>query len=203
MLGLLEKLQKIMANKSLFKIVVLISGSGSNLQSIIDNAQNIGVKIECVISNEINAFGLERAKKANIPTQVISHIGFDTRQKFDVTLARHIRLFNPKLIILAGFMRILSVKFIDTFAGKILNIHPALLPKFKGLNTHQRAIDAGEKFTGASVHFVTNKLDSGEVILQKLVAIETHDNAKTLAKKVLIQEHILYPKAIKKILKLL
>ncbi|CAC9455329.1 Phosphoribosylglycinamide formyltransferase [Bathymodiolus heckerae thiotrophic gill symbiont] len=181
-------------------VVILISGSGSNLQSIINNADNIGIKIDCVISNKIDAFGLERAKNAGIATKVIDHTQFATREDFDQNLTQHINTFNPELIILAGFMRILSAKFIDAFAGKILNIHPALLPKFKGLNTHQRAIDAREKFAGASVHFVTNKLDSGEVILQKSVAIEANDDALKLAKKVLEQEHILYPKAIQKVL---
>ncbi len=181
-------------------IVVLISGSGSNLQSIIDNADSIGVKIQSVISNKANAFGLERAKNAGINTQVIEHTDFASRKDFDHTLINHINTFNPDLIILAGFMRILSADFIDTFAGKILNIHPALLPKYKGLNTHQRALDAGDSKAGASVHFVTNELDSGEVILQKSVAIDANDNAATLAKKVLKQEHILYPEAIKKVL---
>ena len=158
---------RIMANKSLSKIVVLISGSGSNLQSIIDNANDIGIKIECVISNKADAFGLQRAKKANIPTKIINHTQFTRREDFDQYILQTIKIINPELVILAGFMRILSENFIDAFAGKILNIHPALLPKYKGLNTHQRAIDAGEEFAGASVHFVANELDSGEVILQK------------------------------------
>lgn len=189
-----------MASKSLSNIVVLISGSGSNLQSIIDNADNIGVNIQSVISNKANAFGLQRAKNAGITTQVIEHTNFASRKDFDHALINHINTLNPDLIILAGFMRILSVDFIAAFAGTILNIHPALLPKYKGLNTHQRAIDAGDTKTGASVHFVTNELDSGEVILQKSVAIDAHDNATILAKKVLEQEHILYPEAIKKVL---
>lgn len=189
-----------MASKSLSNIVVLISGSGSNLQSIIDNADNIGVNIQSVISNKANAFGLQRAKNAGITTQVIEHTNFASRKDFDHALINHINTLNPDLIILAGFMRILSADFIAAFAGTILNIHPALLPKYKGLNTHQRAIDAGDTKTGASVHFVTNELDSGEVILQKSVAIDTHDNATILAKKVLEQEHILYPEAIKKVL---
>ncbi|SMN10797.1 Phosphoribosylglycinamide formyltransferase [uncultured Candidatus Thioglobus sp.] len=189
-----------MANKSLSKVVVLISGSGSNLQSIIDNAADIGIKIESVISNKADAFGLQRAKKSGIPTKVIDHTQFDSREAFDQATTKYINTINPKLILLAGFMCILSTEFINTFAGKILNIHPALLPKFKGLNTHQRAIDAGEKFAGASVHFVTNELDAGEVILQKSVAIEPDDTVQSLAEKVLKQEHILYPLAIKKVL---
>jgi phosphoribosylglycinamide formyltransferase-1 len=189
-----------MANKLSSSVVVLISGSGSNLQSIIDNADNIGIKIQSVISNKADAFGLERAKKAGIATQVISHTQFATREAFDQALIQYINTLNPKLVILAGFMRILSADFINVFAGKILNIHPALLPKFKGLNTHQRAIDANEEFAGATVHFVTNELDSGAIILQKSVAIESNDTAKSLAAKVLEQEHILYPMAIKKVL---
>ncbi|MBE8189963.1 MAG: phosphoribosylglycinamide formyltransferase [Candidatus Thioglobus sp.] len=187
-------------NKSLSKVVVLISGSGSNLASIIQNAEKIGIKIECVISNKADAFGLKRAANANITTAIIDNFNFKTRQDFDQALAEKINQFSPKLIILAGFMRILSADFISQFEGKILNIHPALLPKFKGLNTHQRAIDSGEKFAGASVHFVTNELDSGEVIMQKSVEISAAETAKTLAKKVLKQEHILYPKAIQKVL---
>ncbi|CAC9609409.1 Phosphoribosylglycinamide formyltransferase (EC 2.1.2.2) [uncultured Gammaproteobacteria bacterium] len=189
-----------MANKLSSSVVVLISGSGSNLQSIIDNADNIGIKIQSVISNKANAFGLERAKKAGIATQVISHTQFATREAFDQALIQYINTLNPKLVILAGFMRILSADFINVFAGKILNIHPALLPKFKGLDTHQRAIDANEEFAGATVHFVTNELDSGAIILQKSVVIESNDTAKSLAAKVLEQEHILYPMAIKKVL---
>jgi len=187
-------------NKSLSNIVVLISGSGSNLQSLIDNANDIGINIACVISNKANAFGLERAKKAGITTQFIDHTQFETRADFDQALIQHINTINPELVILAGFMRILSTDFIHTFAGKILNIHPALLPKYKGLNTHQRAIDAGEKFAGASVHFVTNELDSGAIILQQSVPIQANDTAKSLARKVLAQEHLLYPKAIKQVL---
>lgn len=189
-----------MVNKSLSNVVVLISGSGSNLQSLIDNADDIGIKITCVISNVEDAFGLSRAKTANIPTRVITRGKFSTNAQFDEKLAKYIQLFKPKLIILAGFMRILSFDFVKTFEGRILNIHPALLPKFKGLNTHQRAIDAREKYTGASVHFVTNELDSGEIVMQKIVAIDPDDNAKTLAEKVLKQEHILYPLAIKSVL---
>ncbi|RUA04162.1 MAG: phosphoribosylglycinamide formyltransferase [Gammaproteobacteria bacterium] len=187
-------------NRSLSNVIVLISGSGSNLQSLIDNADDIGIKIECVISNKADAFGLERAKKAGILTKFISHTQYDSRESFDNALTQHINTFNPKLILLAGFMRILSADFINAFTGKIINIHPALLPKFKGLNTHQRAIDAGEKYAGATVHFVTNELDSGAIILQKSITIKATDDAESLAKKVLEQEHILYPEAIKKTL---
>ncbi len=181
-------------------VIVMISGSGSNLQSIINKADDIGVNIQSVISNKADAYGLKRAKDAGITTQVIEHTKFSSREDFDRALIKYINKFNPDLIILAGFMRILSDGFVATFAGKILNIHPSLLPKYKGLNTHQRALDADDTKAGASVHFVTNELDSGEIILQESVTIDAHDNATTLAKKVLEQEHILYPKAIKKVL---
>jgi phosphoribosylglycinamide formyltransferase-1 len=178
----------------------LISGSGSNLQSIIDSADKIKVEIACVISNNPAALGLKRAKNANIPTCVIEHKNFVTRELFDKKLAEKIQSINPKLIILAGFMRILSTHFVSQFSGKIINIHPSLLPKFKGLDTHQRALDAKETHAGASVHFVTPELDDGKIILQKSVVITPKDDAKSLAAKVLKQEHILYPKAIQKIL---
>ncbi len=194
------KLLKTMVNKSFSKIIILISGSGSNLQSIIDNSDNIGVNIQSVISNKADAFGLKRAKNAGIATKVIERKQFATDKDFDYALIRYINTLNPDLIVLAGFMHILTTKFINTFAGQILNIHPALLPKYKGLNTHQRAIDAGDSKAGASVHFVTNELDSGEIILQRSVPIDLDDNAATLAKKVLEQEHILYLEAIQKVL---
>lgn len=189
-------------NKSLSSIVVLISGSGSNLQSIIDNADDIGIKIESVISNKADAFGLERAQKAGIATKFIDHTQFETRENFDQALIQHINTINPQLVVLAGFMRILSADFINTFAGKILNIHPALLPKFKGLNTHQRAIESGEKLAGASVHIVTTELDSGPIIARNIIKINPSDNAKSLSDRVLKQEHILYPRAIQSFLRL-
>ncbi len=196
----MARLPKTMANKSLSNIVVLISGSGSNLQSIINNADNIGVKIKCVISNKADALGLQRAKNAGIQTRIITPKNPTKRKEFEKELAENINKFHPKLIILAGFMWILSSEFVEKFEGKILNIHPALLPKFKGLNTHQRAIDAGERVAGASVHFVSSEVDSGAIIMQKKVLIATDDTAQTLAKKILAQEHILYPLAIKKVL---
>jgi phosphoribosylglycinamide formyltransferase-1 len=176
--------------------VVLISGSASNLQSIIDNASEIDLNISCVISNNSDAYGLKRAKKADIPTTVIDHQLFDSRLTADKEIMKVIDNSKAEVIILAGYMRILSSEFIDKYLGKILNIHPSLLPKFKGLNTHQRAIDAAEKIHGASVHFVTEELDGGPVIAQSSVEIDTVDNAKSLASKVLNKEHILYPKII-------
>ena len=176
--------------------VVLISGNGSNLQSIIDNASEIDLNISYVISSNSDAYGLKRAEKACIPTTVINHQLFDSRLTADKEIMKVIDNSKAEVIILAGYMRILSSEFIDKYLGKILNIHPSLLPKFKGLNTHQRAIDAAEKIHGASVHFVTEELDGGPVIAQSSVEIDTVDNAKSLASKVLNKEHILYPKII-------
>jgi phosphoribosylglycinamide formyltransferase-1 len=186
-------------SKTVANIVVLISGSGSNLQSIIDKQAEIGVEVSCVISNKSDVLGIERAKKAGIITEVVVSKG-KQRAEFDAELAKVINKYNPKLVILAGFMRILTEEFTDMFKGKMLNIHPSLLPKFKGLNTHKRAIEAGETFAGASVHLVSSELDSGEIIKQTKVAIDKNETQDTLAKKVLIQEHILYPQAIKEYL---
>ena len=176
--------------------VVLISGNGSNLQSIIDNAPEIDLNISCVISSNSDAYGLKRAEKAGIATAVIDHQLFDSRFKADKEIMKVIDDSRAVVIILAGYLRILSPEFIEKYIGKILNIHPSLLPKFKGLNTHQRAIDAAEKIHGASVHFVTEELDGGPVIAQSSVEIDSTDNAKSLASKVLNKEHILYPKII-------
>ena len=176
--------------------VVLISGNGSNLQSIIDNAPGIDLNISCVISSNSDAYGLKRAEKAGIATAVIDHQLFDSRFKADKEIMKVIDDSRAVVIILAGYLRILSPEFIEKYIGKILNIHPSLLPKFKGLNTHQRAIDAAEKIHGASVHFVTEELDGGPVIAQSSVEIDSTDNAKSLASKVLNKEHILYPKII-------
>ena len=176
--------------------VVLISGNGSNLQSIIDNASGIDLNISCVISSNSDAYGLKRAEKAGIATAVIDHQLFDSRFKADKEIMKVIDDSRAVVIILAGYLRILSPEFIEKYLGKILNIHPSLLPKYKGLNTHQRAIDAAEKVHGASVHFVTEELDGGPVIAQSSVEIDSTDNAKSLASKVLNKEHILYPKII-------
>ena len=181
------------------RLVVLISGNGSNLQAIIDNitTQNLPAQIIAVISNKADAFGLERAKKAGIKQHVLSYQGFDSREDYDLALKELIDQHQPDLIILAGFMRILSDDFVEHYSYKMMNIHPSLLPKYKGLDTHQRAIDAGDKEHGCSVHFVTPELDDGPVILQAKVKIEDDDNAETLAKRVHEQEHIIYPKAIR------
>lgn len=178
------------------KGVILISGSGSNLQSIIDNASIIDLKIEAVISNNKDAFGLQRAQKSNIPTHSIDHKSFSSREEFDQSLSQLIDQYNPDIIILAGFMRILTAEFTQKYTGKIINIHPSLLPKFQGLNTHQRALDTGEKEHGASVHFVTSELDGGPIIAQSSVEVLMDDTVESLAKRVLIEEHKLFPKVI-------
>ena len=176
--------------------VVLISGNGSNLQSIIDKAKSIDLTICCVISNETDAFGLKRAAKVGIPCVALDEKLFDSKLSFDQEIIKVIDNYQAEVIILAGYMKILSADFISKYFGKILNIHPSLLPKFPGLNTHQRAIEASEKIHGVSVHFVTKELDGGPVIAQEFVNIDSTDNAQTLARKVLTKEHILYPKTI-------
>jgi len=176
--------------------VVLISGSGSNLQSLIDNSKNIDLEISCVISNNPDAYGLERAKKANIETKILDHSEFSSRESYDDSLKEIIEKFNPEVIILAGFMRILTANFVNHFLGKVLNIHPSLLPKYPGLHTHQRVIDAGDKVHGVTVHFVTPELDGGPIIAQKEIEVYSDDDADSLAKRLLIEEHIIYPKVI-------
>jgi len=176
--------------------VVLISGNGSNLQSIIDIANSIDLTICCVISNETDAFGLNRAAKAGITCEAIDETLFDSKLSFDKELMTVVDNYQPEIIILAGYMKILPADFISKYFGKILNIHPSLLPKFPGLNTHERVIEASEKIHGVSVHFVTEELDGGPVIAQEFVKVDSTDNAQTLAKKVLDKEHVLYPKTI-------
>jgi len=178
------------------KAVILISGNGSNLQSIIENADRIDLQISCVISNNKNAFGLKRAESSKIQTYIIEPELFNSKEAFDKELISIIDLHGAELIILAGYMRILTPLFVSHYFGKILNIHPSLLPKFPGLNTHQQAIDASEKIHGVSVHFVTDKLDGGPIICQESVAIEAKDTAKILSEKVLKKEHIIFPEVI-------
>jgi len=180
-------------------LVVLISGRGSNLQSIIDKAAagELPVEIRAVISNEPGAYGLERARHAGIETRVVDHRRFECRPAFERALADVIDEFGPDLVVLAGFMRILTEAFVNRYAGRLMNIHPSLLPDFPGLDTHQRALDAGVKEHGVSVHFVTPDLDGGPVIIQARVPVLDGDDADTLAARVLEQEHIVYPRAIK------
>ncbi len=182
------------------KIVVLLSGNGSNLQAMIDKVHNTElnnqrVEIVAVLSNKADAYGLQRAQDAGIPNQVIISKGIASREQYDTLLIAAIEQYQPDLIVMAGFMRILTAQFIDKYQGRMLNIHPSLLPKYQGLNTHQRAIDAGDSEHGASVHFVTEELDSGATVLQAKVPIFAEDNAEDLAERVLTQEHLIYPLA--------
>ncbi|MDG2420939.1 MAG: phosphoribosylglycinamide formyltransferase [Gammaproteobacteria bacterium] len=178
------------------RVVILISGSGTNLQALIDAAPKSGFNIEMVVSNKPGVFGLERAKKHKIPSKVIEHPSFGSREEFDRALSSTIDKINPDLIVLAGFMRILGAEFVRRFKNRILNIHPSLLPKYPGTNTHQRALDAGDKKHGATVHFVTEDLDCGPIIAQDSILINPSDTAKTLAVKILEKEHILYPQVV-------
>ena len=179
-------------------IVVLISGGGSNLQSIIDRIadKTLNARLCAVISNKADAYGIERAKKANIPTEIIDHKQYDSREGFDAELTQCIEKYQPQLIVLAGFMRILTDNFVNHFYGKMINIHPSLLPKYQGLHTHQRALEAGDNIHGLSIHYVSAELDGGPVILQKSVPVLEHDTEDTLAQRVLEQEHIAYPQVI-------
>jgi len=180
------------------KIVVLISGSGTNLQAIVDKVHNqpldnTQASIVAVISNKSDAYGLQRASEANIPAIIVPSAGCESREAFDALLATELDKHQPDLIILAGFMRILTTEFVEKFQGKMLNIHPSLLPKYPGTNTHQRAIDAGDEVHGVSVHFVTPDLDSGPIVLQAKVPVFSNDTAEDLAERVLTQEHQIYP----------
>ncbi len=181
------------------KIVVLISGSGSNLQAIIDavHSESIDAEIAAVISNKPDVQGLERAIAADIPTAVIEHKQFPEREVFDTHLLKEIEKHQPDLVVLAGFMRILTSDFVKRYEGRMINIHPSLLPKYPGLNTHKRAIDAGDALHGATVHFVTTELDSGPNIIQAQVKTFENDTIESLAKRVQEQEHIIYPIAVK------
>lgn len=177
--------------------MVLISGSGSNLQALMDKLHkqqinNQHVEIVAVISNKADAYGLERAREANIPAILVASKGVASREQYDALLAAELEQLQPDLILLAGFMRILTSDFVNQYQGKMLNIHPSLLPKYPGVNTHQRAIDAGDEAHGATVHFVTPELDSGPTVLQAKVPVFAEDTAQDLADRVLTQEHQIY-----------
>ncbi len=177
------------------KIVVLISGSGSNLQAIIDNCEAGRIKgqVCAVISNKADAYGLTRAHNAGIEALCLSHKDYASRADYDNALMQAIDRFTPDVVVLAGFMRILTGEFVNHYMGKMLNIHPSLLPKYQGLNTHQRALDAGDSEHGVSVHFVTEELDGGPVVLQAKVPVFDGDDADDLAARVHEQEHRIYP----------
>lgn len=184
------------------RIAVLISGSGSNLQALIDAcaAPDYPAEIALVISNKAEAYGLTRARNADIPTQIISHKNYETREAFDAAMDAALQAHHVAFICLAGFMRVLSEWFVNQWKGKMINIHPSLLPKYKGLHTHQRAIEAGEKEAGCTVHWVSAGVDEGEIILQGYAPILAGDTAETLAARVLEQEHKIYPAALKLVL---
>ena len=186
------------ASSAPLPIVVLLSGSGSNLQSIIEriNDGSVNARIAAVISNKPEAYGLQRARQAGIATETIDHQQFDSRESFDAELTRRIEKYQPELIVLAGFMRILSDDFVNHFYGRMINIHPSLLPKYRGLHTHQRALEAGDNEHGLSIHYVSAELDGGPLILQRRVPVLAQDTPDSLAQRVLAEEHIAYPQVI-------
>ena len=179
------------------RTVILISGSGTNLQSFIDKVEagELDLELSLVFSNRPDAYGLERARKAGIPTACIEHGDFPDRESFDRAVAAVIDEHAPELIVLAGFMRILSPWFVQHYEGQVLNIHPALLPKYPGLNTHQRALDAGDEWHGSTVHFVTEELDGGPRILAGRLRVEPGETADELQHRVQAIEHQIYPEA--------
>ena len=195
--------------ESVKNIVVLISGAGSNMAALITTAQKenwddvLGARVVAVISNKPGAEGLALAQALGVATQVLDHKDFKSRAAFDAALQALIDAHQPALVVLAGFMRILTPDFVAHYAGRMVNIHPSLLPAFTGLNTHQRAIDAGCLEAGATVHLVTADLDHGQILAQAAVPVQPGDSAETLAARVLVQEHLIYPQAIKAFLKLL
>lgn len=179
------------------RTAILISGSGTNLQAFIDAVENDGLDLDLtvVFSNNPNAYGLERAERAGITTACIQHSDFLDRESFDCAIIAELDRHKPDLLILAGFMRILGPKFVTHYSGKILNIHPALLPKYPGLNTHQRALDAGDEWHGSTVHFVTAELDCGPRILQGRITVDPSKTANDLRDRVQRIEHYIYPLA--------
>ena len=184
-------------------IVILISGGGSNMAAIVRTAQQqqwdkrLGARVAAVVSNKADAAGLAFAQAQGIATEVLDHKPFATREAFDAALAERIDRHDPALVVLAGFMRILTPGFVAHYAGRLINIHPSLLPAFTGLHTHQRAIDAGCKFAGCTVHQVTAELDVGPILDQAVVPVLPGDTADTLAARVLTQEHVIYPRAVR------
>lgn len=179
-------------------IVVLISGSGSNLQAMIDAiaAQTLHANIAAVISNRPGVKGLERAEAAGIRAEALDHKTYESRESFDQALMQTIDQYQPELVVLAGFMRILTDDFVAHYSGRMLNIHPSLLPEFRGLNTHQRALEAGVLKHGVSIHYVSNELDGGPLVLQAVIDVDEGDTAETLQQKVHQQEHVIYPMVI-------
>ncbi|RKF49234.1 phosphoribosylglycinamide formyltransferase [Paraburkholderia fungorum] len=181
------------------KLVILISGRGSNMEAIVRACADEGwaAQVAAVIANRPDAAGLAFAASHGIATAVVDHRQFPDRESFDTALAREIDSFAPDLVVLAGFMRVLTPGFVDRYAGRMLNVHPSLLPSFPGLKTHQQALDAGVRLHGASVHFVTSQLDHGPIVAQAAVPIEAGDTPAMLAERVLATEHIIYPRAVR------
>jgi phosphoribosylglycinamide formyltransferase-1 len=181
------------------KLVILISGRGSNMEAIIRACADEGwaAQVAAVIANRPDAAGLAFAASHGIATAVVDHRQFPDRDSFDAALAKEIDSFAPDLVALAGFMRVLTAGFVDHYAGRMLNVHPSLLPSFPGLKTHQQALDAGVRLHGASVHFVTSQLDHGPIVAQAAVPVEAGDTPATLAERVLATEHIIYPRAVR------
>ena len=183
-------------------IVILISGGGSNMAAIVKTAQQEnwaqrhGARVAAVLSNKADAQGLVLARAQGIATEVLDHKPFATREAFDAALAEVIDRYDPAVVVLAGFMRILTPGFVARYAGRLVNIHPSLLPAFTGLHTHQRALEAGCKFAGCTVHLVTAELDVGPILEQAVVPVLEGDTADTLAARVLTQEHVIYPRAV-------
>ncbi|MFL9931607.1 phosphoribosylglycinamide formyltransferase [Paraburkholderia sp. RL18-103-BIB-C] len=181
------------------KLVILISGRGSNMEAIVRACSDEGwpAQVAAVIANRPDAAGLTFAASHGIATAVVDHRQFPDRDSFDAALAKEIDGFAPDLVVLAGFMRVLTDGFVDRYTGRMLNVHPSLLPSFPGLKTHQQALDAGVRLHGASVHFVTSRLDHGPIVAQVAVPVETGDTPATLAQRVLATEHIIYPRAVR------
>jgi phosphoribosylglycinamide formyltransferase 1 len=181
------------------KLVILISGRGSNMEAIVRACSHEGwpAQVAAVIANRPDAAGLEFAASHGIATAVVDHRQFPDRESFDAALARQIDAFTPDLVVLAGFMRVLTPGFVDHYAARMLNVHPSLLPSFAGLKTHQQALDAGVRLHGASVHFVTSQLDHGPIVIQAAVPVQDGDDAAALAARVLAIEHIIYPRAVR------
>jgi phosphoribosylglycinamide formyltransferase-1 len=174
-------------------VVALISGRGSNMQALLD----AGIPLAAVISNRADAQGLAVAAARGVPAKVVEHRAFPSREAFDAALAKEIDRFNPRLVVLAGFMRVLTPGFVERYAGRLLNIHPSLLPAFPGLETHARALAASVKQHGCTVHFVTAELDHGPIVIQAQVPVHAGDTPDTLAARVLRQEHVIYPRAVR------
>ncbi len=180
-------------------IVILISGRGSNMEAIVKacSQEQWPAQVAAVVSNKATASGLQFAADQGVPTAVLDHKQFDSREAFDAELAKVIDGFAPDVVVLAGFMRILSEGFVRHYEGRLLNIHPSLLPAFTGLRTHERAIEAGCKVAGATVHFVTPELDHGPIVAQAVVSVLPGDTADTLSARVLAHEHVIYPQAVR------